>query len=105
MSFGGYIKVFTKMPGEIYQGVWIKNELEEFQRLVGGYIETVTIHGATKDIVVICDEEGRLKGYEPNCTIAGVSFVGSIVVCGVDGEEFTDCPYNARFINMITQEA
>lgn len=105
MGFGGYINVLTKQPGCMYRSVWIKNDLEEFQRLVGGYIEPVTIHGATKDIVVICDEEGRLKDYEPNCTIAGIDFCGPIVVCGVDGEEFADVPYGIEFVAKLTQEA
>jgi len=99
------MKVLTKQPGCMYREKDIPNTLEALQEAVDGYIETVTIHGATKDIVVICDEEGRLKGKEPNCTIAGVSFVGSIVICGVDGEDFTDCPYDIKFLKLITQEA
>lgn len=99
------MRVLIKSPGSDYRQIVVPNQLEVLQQLVDGYIETVTIHGATKDIVVICDEEGRLKGKEPNCTIAGVSFVGSIVVCGVDGEDFTDCPYRLEFMRKITQEA
>ena len=65
----------------------IPNELEALQAAVGGYIETVTL---TRDCVVICDEEGLLKGKPFNIRIAGIPFVGPIVVAGVDGEEFTD---------------
>lgn len=99
------MRVLIKSPGSDYRQIVIPNQLEVLQQLVDGYIETVTIHGATKDIVVICDEEGRLKRKEPNCKIAGVSFVGSIVVCGEDGEDFTDCPYDIKFLKLITQEA
>lgn len=62
--------------------VEIENTLKEFQRLVGGHIETVT----TGNVVTICDEEGRLKGKPINNNAP--RFVGDIVVCGVDGEEF-----------------
>ena len=56
---------------------------------MGGYIETVTL---AFDLVIICDEEGRLKGKEYNCTVCGVSFVGDIIVAGVQGDEFADLP-------------
>ena len=44
------------------------------------------------DCAVICDEEGRLKGKEHCCKIAGVDFVGTVVLCGVSGDEFADLP-------------
>ena len=61
------------------------NDLKAFQEAVGGYIETVTL---ATDLVIICNEEGRLKGLPWNCTAFGVDFVGTIVVAGVKGEEF-----------------
>ena len=70
------------------------NDLKAFQEAVGGYIETVTLATdlvtPTKfpDLVIICNEEGRLKGLPWNCTAFGVDFVGTIVVAGVKGEEF-----------------
>lgn len=74
-----------KEPGKDPQEMFIFNELSEFQRLVGGYIEAVTL---ASDLVVLCDEEGRLKNYPFNCSIFGVSFVGTIVFVGVtlDGD-------------------
>lgn len=38
-------------------------KLSEAQNLVGGYIEVVHL---TKDIIAIVDEEGKIKGREPN---------------------------------------
>ena len=67
---------------------WISDTLENLQSTVGGYIETVTFG----DMVIICDEEGRLKNKEPNCTIGNVSFVGTIIAVGQDGDEFADVP-------------
>lgn len=90
MSNDAKIRAIIKRPDEKVGHVTnISNNLQNLQRNVGGFIETVTL---CSDLVIICDEEGRLKGKPYNCTIAGVDFVGDIVVLGVDGEEFTDCP-------------
>lgn len=89
------IKVLTKRPGALPRSVWISDTLENLQRTVGGYIETVTLQ---RGLVVICDEEGRLKGKPYNCTINGVSFVGDIVIAGQKGEELTDYPTDFQTI-------
>ena len=83
------IFVLTKRPGCAPRHVWVSNSLEALQKAVGGYIETVTI---AEDLVILCDEEGRLKDKPYNCTICGVDFVGDIVMAGVAGEEFADLP-------------
>ena len=83
------VKVIVKPVGKIPHIEWIDNELKAFQKIVGGYIETVSF---TTDVCVICDEEGRLKGLPHNCVICGVEFVGDVVVVGTDGEEFADIP-------------
>lgn len=69
--------------------VTMPNDLEALQKAVGGYIETVTL---ATDLVLICNEEGRLLGLDHNCRICGVDFVGTIILAGVDGEEFADIP-------------
>lgn len=73
----------------------IDNTLEALQKLVGGYIEAHTLsspYPGKEAIVVICDEEGRLKGYDYCITICGLDFVGDIFVCGQNEDEFTDVP-------------
>ena len=67
----------------------IDNTLEALQKAVGGYIEAVTI---AEDAVIICDEEGLLKRLPYNCNVCGHDLVGTILVLGVDGDEFTDVP-------------
>lgn len=84
-----YIKVITKRPGEPPRSVNISNRLENLQKYVGGYIEAVTL---TSDIVVICNEEGRLMRLPFNCYICGVGFCGPIIICGVADDEFADLP-------------
>ena len=46
----------------------IPNELEEFQKIVGGYIEVVPYNPKpmAKEITTLANEEGKLEGLEPN---------------------------------------
>lgn len=83
------IKVLIKEPGQAPYYDEIPNELEILQKTVDGYIETVTL---ASDLVVICNEEGRLLANAYNCRIAGVDFVGTIILAGIEGEEFGDLP-------------
>lgn len=83
------ITVIRKAPGKAPERIEIENALDALQWEIGGYIETVTL---ASDLVVICDEEGRLKDKAANCRICGILFVGTILIAGVNGEEFTDVP-------------
>lgn len=85
----GKISVIIKEPGKTPRHVNISGTLENLQKTVGGYIECVTLFGG---MAVICDEEGRIKGKERCCNICGVDFVGTVILVGVDGEEFCDLP-------------
>ena len=83
------IKIYVKEPFSKAVLRTVPNTLEALQELVGGYIETVTV---ATDLVIICNEEGRLMDLPYNCEVCGVPFVGTILFVGVDGEDFTDCP-------------
>lgn len=92
------MKVIIKEPRKKAYAAEIENTLEALQEAVDGYIETVTV---ATDAVIICDEEGRLKGKEANCTVMGVGFVGTIVFCGTDGEDFTDFPGDIESFRLV----
>ena len=65
----------------------IKNDLATLQELVGGYIEVVTIED---NILVICNEEGKLQGLPPNFSMGYDVIVGTAVFVSFDGgEDFT----------------
>lgn len=81
------MKSILKEPGKEPKVIDVENEKEELQETVGGYLESVTL---AADMCILCDEEGRLKGLPFNVEICGVSFVGPILMVGVDGEEFAD---------------
>lgn len=83
------IKVLIKDPGKNPRSVNISNRLGNLQLYVEGYIETVTL---ASDLVIICNEEGRIKGLPYNCSIGGVDFYGTIILCGFTGEDFSDVP-------------
>lgn len=85
------MRVLIKEPGEGWRVEDIHNTLEGFQQAVGGYIETLTpesLHG----LVLIFDEEGRINGKAPNMTVEGEEIVGTVVLCGTDGDEFAPVP-------------
>lgn len=95
------IKVFVKEPNRVPKEKWIENDLKTFQKTVGGYIEAVTL---ATDLVVICNEEGRLRMLPYNCHICNVGFVGPIILCGVKGDEFYDVPVEqGRMMRLFPQ--
>lgn len=69
----------------IYPKAEIPNELERFQRIVGGYIEIVQLGNG---IVMVLNEEGKLMGLPPNIHIGHDILVGVVIFVGVEGEEF-----------------
>ena len=76
--------VIRKDPGQPPELVEMENTLEALQQAVGGYIETVTF---CVDAAIVCNEEGRLRGLPYNCNFMDISFVGPILIVGVDGDE------------------
>jgi hypothetical protein len=82
------IRVIYKPVGGRYEIRRIPNTLAACQELVGGYIEPVTV---CTDLVLVCNEEGRNLGLEPN-PFLGHDFRGDWFLCGRGGEEFTDVP-------------
>jgi len=62
-------------------------QLDELQSIVGGYIEVVSLHDGR---LVVCDEEGKLKGKERNHKATDILhsvfntndfMVGDVLVC------------------------
>ena len=98
------IFVIVKRPGCMPETEYIDNTLEEFQRLVGGYIEVLDL---ATDLAIICNEEGRLMDLECNCEICGVSFVGPIVLVRTKRDEFASAPsltYMRRLLPKLWTE-
>lgn len=87
------LKVIIKRPDEEYGHVThISATLENLQKTVGGFIETVPVNESD---VIICNEEGKLLNLPVNFRLYGDSIYsdtirGDIIVIGTEGDEFTD---------------
>lgn len=82
---GPEITVLIKEPGKPMRQQKIENRLEAFQEAVGGYIEIVPI---TESILMIVNEEGKMKGLETNFVTVGDVIVGPAVFVGSCGDDF-----------------
>lgn len=58
------LKVLLVPVGKIPRVVEINDELEDMQKLVGGYIEEYMPFD--EDVAIICNEEGKFNGMKPN---------------------------------------
>lgn len=108
------MRALYKVPGTpSFRQILVPNDLHTLQDLVGGYIETVTA-GVDPGVVLIANEEGVIRmDMEYNCVIRckdasggfDCPFYGPILMVGVDGEEFADCPISVVMANnMIVEE-
>lgn len=83
------VRCFIREPGKSWHSEIIEDRLEVWQKLVGGYIETITLRD---NLVLIVNEEGVLQQLEPNCYIGGHWLRGTVIAVGTAGEEFADVP-------------
>jgi hypothetical protein len=83
------MKVLIKNIGENTKITDIENDLQSLQNLVGGYIEALPL---TKDVLLICNEEGKLKGLPVNFNIVIngkiESIVGNVFFVGKNDSDF-----------------
>lgn len=73
------ITVLKIEPGNPPELATIRNELECFQAEVGGYIECVSFPNRG---VLICNEEGKMDGLQPNRWLSMDIICGTFLVCG-----------------------
>ena len=93
------MKVIIKSPGDQFgEEATIPNTLEALQEAVGGYIETVTL--PEHNLVLICNEEGRIRNMPYNFTLRRMRGVvtiqnaifGTVIACGAEGDQLADIP-------------
>lgn len=63
--------------GEEPQLKKVENTLNYFQKLIGGCIEVTSLGDK---LLLICDEEGKMKGLEPNILIPQDVIVGNVMI-------------------------
>lgn len=60
----------------------IDNTLADMQGIVGGYIEPVSYNKFGDDVIVVCDEEGKIKGKAYNMYLGNHDAIaGDFFVC------------------------
>lgn len=95
------MKALYLKTGEKAMVVDVSNTLREYQMLVDGPIETLTLWW--DDLVMICNEEGRLReDMRPNRVITDpdipytiddhIDIYGDCLIVGWGPEDFTDIP-------------
>lgn len=77
------LRIVLKKVGEQPEIMNIENTLEAKQKLVGGWIEVVTV---TDDILLVCNEEGKLDNLEPNLLFDYDYIAGDCFFIGDDYE-------------------
>lgn len=84
------LQVLLVEPGKNPKEITIDSDLEDLQEVIGGHIELAYYYN--DPVVILCDEEGKLKGQPLNRAIHGADggikdiMAGTFLVCG-DGEE------------------
>jgi hypothetical protein len=99
------IKCIVKRPDEQFGHMtWVSDSLENLQKTVGGYIETVSI--SDHELVLIVNEEGKLRDMPYNfsalCSAHAYDayvewreqLFGTVIVCGTSPtkDTFEDIP-------------
>lgn len=85
------IRVLVVEPGKDPEVRVIENSLEGIQDIVQGWIECVTLHDkAGEDLVLICNEEGKIRKLPMNAMIPEIDDVirGAFLIAGTDRDEF-----------------
>ncbi len=87
------IKVVIVEPNKKPRVALVKNKLSDLQAIVGGYIETIL---ARSDIILVCNEEGKLMELPYNRTVYGEPIVGTFFL--------TASNYDGEFISLTDEQ-
>lgn len=91
----------------------VHNHLYHMQKLVGGYIETVT---SPNGYVLVCNEEGRIKELSENPVMGYFQSImfgwpeviyGDYFICFRNKDDFTDVPdddYTDMILSILNTE-
>ena len=107
-----FIRVLKFEPNKPPEEVTLKNDLADLQTAVGGLIEFLSLD-SSKGIDLMCNEEGKLTGLEPNRRVGNDVIVGTFYVlkcnykgecCSLNDEDIAE--YKERFAEpeYITKE-
>lgn len=89
------MKAIRFIPGKSPELIEVENTLTALQEQVGGHIEVLSLG---RKVVAILNEEGLLLGLPYNGNFGPHAIFGTILVVGVDGEDFCDVPQNVEVL-------
>ena len=72
-------------PYRLPEVIEINNTLEDKQKIVGGYIECAYLPN-DEEVVIICNEEGKINGLQLNRNIGHDIIAGPFLIVGDDYE-------------------
>lgn len=93
------MKIIVVPVNEIPRSIEIDGSLESMQAVVGGLIQLYPLDN-TDDVVIICNEEGKINGSAPNRVIIGADgrvedvIYGDFFLCSAppDSEDLKSIP-------------
>jgi hypothetical protein len=77
------IKCLLVEPNKLPKEIEIKKELKSYQKMVGGLIEQAYLP-FDDDVVIICNEEGKINNMELNRDIGHDIIAGPFLIVGDD---------------------
>ena len=87
------MRVLLVEPGDYPKSVSVDGSLKSLQDLVGGVIQA--IYPLEDPVAIICNEEGKLEGLEPNRALYNPEngqvydiIFGSFFICGLGEDDF-----------------
>ena len=111
------IKVLMVEPGKAPVVTTLKNDLRSLQKAVSigaDSVGLIEIIGIDDDVCILCNEEGKLIGLEPNRRFYNDVLVGVFYIVGEDGEgNLTSLPqksidyyteYFSKIEDLITED-
>lgn len=90
------IKVLLVEPLRTPRVMEVDHTLRNLQKLVGGFIQT--FYPYHDPVVMVCDDEGKLNGKEPNRALLDDDgrpydiVCGTFFLCGIGDDDFASIP-------------
>ena len=75
------IKVLALLPMELPKEIELDNTLEAMQKFVDGNIECLTFYDSGSEVILVCNDEGKLLGLPLNRPL----WDGADVLAGISG--------------------
>jgi hypothetical protein len=98
----GKIKVGIKRVNEELKLVEIEDNLQSYQKIVGGYIEVVYMDAG---YIMICNEEGKFENLPVNFVLEHDYIVGDVFFAKQDREDFgTLTEFDIGYLKQYVKE-